>query len=637
MSVARRGRMGRAARGLGWGLLLGLCAGGALLNVSCSDPAESADDQAPPFFFSLEAPTPRILVAGSQLLVRGNGLVSQARYRASAHGQVRGEAVSLQFEVQLIDEQRLSLRVDPQVHRALPEGDFEGQLQVEGQLGEASGLQHVPLQLTIAHRLNPTLRSVDTLVFPATPLTLQGSALLDGEEGHSQLELRGQFVREVDGHRQNVELSSEGLRPDQPLDGWAREGGQIHVGLSWFGHQPGQFTGEVRVVNEGLGWRAEGPWQPASLYLLPPAVESLPLSEGSRGQKIPIEGKGFLGGAEGGHTTLRLDGQFTARDGEVVALGPEGLEISPLWLSGEQLTFVMRVRYDALCESSDLGARAGTLEGYITPITSHAGQAVEGERVPILFDILPTKQVVFLRFLPSFTESLRVFGLRNVSAQVRDQIVRVVQRDYQGINVELRLSQPEDFLDYAIVEIGGPDPNEQQLFGLDNTTGIDRCNERLDDLLAGRNADNENSYGGIFVESFLQFSAKYGQRNALNAEVLHDGRTAGETFDDLFEPLIQAPVEAGRFPGGERDKLIEEAIRVLGNLVGNTVSHELGHSLGLPVEPGCGPYHTEAGPRQLMDCGVDRPFSERAELIPGSQAEWNPEDRMYLERILPLY
>ena len=82
--------------------------------------------------------------------------------------------------------------------------------------------------------------------------------------------------------------------------------------------------------------------------------------------------------------------------------------------------------------------------------------------------------------------------------------------------------------------------------------------------------------------------------------------------------------------------VIRRAIHTLGNLVGNTATHEIGHSLGLPRAPECGAYHNAAGDRQIMDCGADRPFEERAELTPGSNAVWTPENRRYLEEILPL-
>ena len=113
-------------------------------------------------------------------------------------------------------------------------------------------------------------------------------------------------------------------------------------------------------------------------------------------------------------------------------------------------------------------------------------------------------------------------------------------------------------------------------------------------------------------------------------------RTAGQIFDEIFDPVINSEVVPGEYPGGPRHAAIDRAIRTMGNLVGNTVTHEIGHSLGLPVAPGCGQYHNSPGPRQIMDCGVDRPFSERAELEPGSHAVWTLENREYLEQTLPL-
>ncbi len=169
-----------------------------------------------------------------------------------------------------------------------------------------------------------------------------------------------------------------------------------------------------------------------------------------------------------------------------------------------------------------------------------------------------------------------------------------------------------------------PDPNAQQLFGLDNTSGLDRCNERLDDNLAGRNADSAGAYGGIFVESFLQLSPAAGAENPL----------AHPLFDEIFQPVIRKPAELADL-GGDRDAEIRRAVLTLGNLVGNTTSHEIGHSLGLPQLPGCGEFHTAPGDRQIMDCGLDRPFEERAELGPEWQATWSPEDVEYLRRILP--
>ena len=100
---------------------------------------------------------------------------------------------------------------------------------------------------------------------------------------------------------------------------------------------------------------------------------------------------------------------------------------------------------------------------------------------------------------------------------------------------------------------------------------------------------------------------------------------------------MERPALASELVEGPRRAEIQRAIDALGSLVGNTLSHEIGHSLGLSrAVNGCGPYHNAAGPRQLMDCGQDRPFIERAGLDPEGPATWTPENLSYLQQILPL-
>ena len=67
---------------------------------------------------------------------------------------------------------------------------------------------------------------------------------------------------------------------------------------------------------------------------------------------------------------------------------------------------------------------------------------------------------------------------------------------------------------------------------------------------------------------------------------------------------------------------------------GNTVVHEIGHSLGLSNIDG--EFHNigdNAG--WLMDSGTYRPFNERAEIDGAAPAVFSPNNRSYLERILP--
>ena len=82
---------------------------------------------------------------------------------------------------------------------------------------------------------------------------------------------------------------------------------------------------------------------------------------------------------------------------------------------------------------------------------------------------------------------------------------------YEGIPVEFQTEQPTEFdpAAYAILDVGGPDPNGQGLFGYDNTPGKDIGNLRLHDHVGGANAQGAEDgygYGGVFIESFLYFS-----------------------------------------------------------------------------------------------------------------------------------
>ena len=458
-------------------------------------------------------------------------------------------------------------------------------------------------------------------MFPASPVQIIGDGFIANDEGSTIVELRATYTNQNDGSQSMLEQSGTAVPPDGST---SRDEVSFVFEPAWVGIDPGRVEGEVRVVNEGRGWFSEGDWTPVTLDLLPPAIHSLSTPSASRGEAVRISGQGFLGGGAGGTTTLRLGGKFVLPGGQEVPI--DGLELNPVHESGTSLVFSFRVRYGAGCESNDLGARPGRIDGSMTPTITLDGNTVEGGAMDLLFDILPTKQVVHLDFLPAFTDSLRLFGLRNVSRKVKQRVVKVIRRDYAGINLEIREDAPTDWLDYSIVQIGGPDPNGGQLFGLDNTPDLDHCNQRLDDYLAGRNADSEG-YGGIFVESFLQLSPSLpGNENPL----------AHEEFDAIFESVIDDEVRPDEYPGGPRHDVIDRAIRTLGNLVGNTATHEIGHSLGLPRQPGCTQFHNAAGDRQIMDCGRDRPFEERAELGEDSHAVWTSENRRYLEEILPL-
>ena len=154
--------------------------------------------------------------------------------------------------------------------------------------------------------------------------------------------------------------------------------------------------------------------------------------------------------------------------------------------------------------------------------------------------------------------------------------------------------------------------------------------------MGGKNAETEEqgyyAYGGVFLNSFLMFSPTISQ-----------GKTslASSRFEDIFAAFMPelggVAIAGGEYPGGGRDALIQEAIRVLGNLVGGTVAHEVGHTLGLAMVPGHPEEFHNLGdnPGWLMDAGNYRPFEERSDLDGMGPEIFSPYNHDYMMKILP--
>jgi len=217
--------------------------------------------------------------------------------------------------------------------------------------------------------------------------------------------------------------------------------------------------------------------------------------------------------------------------------------------------------------------------------------------------------------------------------------------------VEFRETKPTDFVDFATIEIGGPDPSGGGKFGYDNTcnNSLRRCKDTdnlfLGDYLGGINAASANEfetpYGGVFIESFDYFSKILTPSN----------QDASDSFDDILKPFMPAlggdPVRGTEWPDGPRSEQIAQAIHMVGSVIGNTIAHEVGHSLGLaffvldrctnPDNCAPGPLHnTVDRENAMMDSGGDRPFEERAELDGLGPARFVEQNRNYLLDILPV-
>jgi len=484
-------------------------------------------------------------------------------------------------------------------------------------------------------------------------VTVQTSGLLSDDEGGTYAQIvEGELrptagePRELDGERVAVEWAG------------SRATGRLRMDPAVFGVQTGEFDATVRLVNQPrLGSEQRGPnthqlrgrIQPSTVAMLDPGGAS-------RGGFVDIQGRGFVSSdADAAYgMVLRYEGTFVPRDGSPAApiadaVQPDGagggsstLERAPERVVAEDtIRQTVWYRVTEARELAGLGRRPGTFDGRITPVLFDAhgeqvGDAWEGE-----FTVEPTKQVMYVKFLPVFSRALEAYGLRNVERPIREKVLETIRDTYAGYHVEVTETRPTRWAAYATIEVGGADPTGTRAFGFDNSfndVAKDTGNLFLADYLGGVNAEAaaefNNPYGGIFLNSFSYFSA----------ELNPDSPGSSDEFDRIFRPFMPAlggtPVAGDEWPDGPRTSAIRAAIDAIGHVVGNTAAHEFGHSMGMtfvqqdttrPTDI----FHNQISGPYLMDGGADRPFAERAEL-PGTQpAGFNERNRAYLDRIIP--
>lgn len=369
-----------------------------------------------------------------------------------------------------------------------------------------------------------------------------------------------------------------------------------------------------------LGATTTSASQAVSVRFLPPDLYAFDPDTASLGRIVSIRGAGFLGGAaRPDETTLvRIDGAFTPLGG---VASPWSMELVPSWASGAdvRLTIETSVVGDALVARL-FGATRGTLEGTATPITIAGTRELTGAPAPFRFTLAAPTQVVLLTFLPGYYESLARFGLAAAEEEIETRILARIGRIYAGYHLEVVTEPPADYDErhHARVEIGGPDPNGNGLFGYDNSPGKDVGNLRLFDRLGGENAETQEDgfpgYGGVFVESLLWWSS----HPDLGQDRPPSSPPADALFDEMFDPVRLRPVTSAELAGdasATRLDEIDRAIRALSSIIGETTSHELGHSLGLaqPFGERTAFHNDSDGDGCLMDRGGDRPLGERAE------------------------
>lgn len=446
-------------------------------------------------------------------------------------------------------------------------------------------------------------------------LVVHGDGFLAPSEGTVTATFDGTFTSDEGGAAEPITDTETVL----PAELYARDRGLLRLTTDLGGVGPGTFDGTVTFESAPIDGDAStsDPVSVSFHFGLPEVLAITPTSA-SLGAFVTLQGAGFLGGADRPDetTSLVLEGMFTPRFGDAAPFGP--VEPVSEFVSGQAVRFTIEtmVTEEGTLISSLFGATRGLFRGTAEVVVGRGSEEVRSGPTEGGFVLGAVKQVVYLRFLPGFYDSLIHFGLGSVASQIEDRIKARIETIYMDYNVEVRLDEPEDFALYAIVEIGGPDPNGTGLFGYDNSPGKDIGNIRLYDEIGGLNAETQSDgsagYGGVFVDSLLFFSSHPDLPGADQSLLEPD-----PLFDEIFDPVRSRPATFAEAEGsGDPDRVaqVERAIRALSSIVGETTSHELGHSLGL-AQP-YGPrdaYHDEGDDEGcIMEPGSSRPLGERA-------------------------
>ncbi len=468
-------------------------------------------------------------------------------------------------------------------------------------------------------------------VFRNEPAVLSGSGFLEPAEGTMVARFSGDFTPE--GGSAAPVAAELPVTQAEPGD---RSRGLVVLGTELGGSLPGTFEGTV-TLEATLAGRVPMATEPfaTTLRFQPPAIFRLEPSAAPLEHVVLVRGGGFLGGDPDELTLVQLSGTFTDPVGGTASIDEE---LVLEWRDGETLAWVLDAEPVGQRLVAPLfGDSEGQFVGTMTPVTLAGATELGGPEAPITLDLTPVTQVVWVRFLPGFYESLPRFGLAAAAGAIEPLVAERIEAIFAPWRVEVRLERPTDVsaAGYATVEIGGPDPNGLGLFGYDNTPGKDVGNLRLFDAIGGENAETQEDgfpgYGGVFVESMLMWSA--------HPEIpLGDvGPEPDPLFDEIFDPVRDEPATAAEVAGsGERGATVSRAVDALASAIGETTAHELGHSFGLAAPFGASTVFHNAGDRDgcLMDSGSARPFGERAAQAGFGVTEVCGESATYLDGIL---
>ncbi len=626
-------------------VLLGLAAVASCASSTASDPGLEG--------LSISKVAPNTVIPGTKIVVKGASFVDEnwGEARLRLVGRAGSTTVDESWPAKFVDFSTLTVAVDAaKVTKLGGNTDFQGDIYVE-YVSAANGDTYKTGTLTQPMRFRQSLTPsptgvVDGVIFVNDQIEVNGDGfLLGGDEGSTVARLTGCFRLDGSSTCSPVGQQEIPLRPRTEL---SRTEASFPFAPTVAGIRPGAFIGKISIVNKHAGGGGEIVADPpidVSYDLVTSQVFSTEPSAASLGQYVFVKGGGFVGGDATTYTELELSGYFNKTGMPPV---PVTLILIPEYVEGRLVRYVLDTE-DELGSSLNLREETGKFTGKITPIIHYANQTVRGVETNTAFDIAPVKQVVYLEFTPSYVEGLRDFGLRAVDNRIRDRIVAVLHRIYEGVNMDIRSTPPTDFALYELVTLTGVDPNNMGLFGYDNTPGKDSGNLRLYDKLGGVNAttqqDGYPGYGGVFLRSLMGFSKHPGS-------FATSVPGADQVFDQIFDPFrpdqdgepvkaadlssnLPALTSGSSCPASDRAGRVQCAVFVLGNLVGGTLGHELGHSLGLANPYAEGFHNSGDAPARLMDSGGDRSFMERAELMGQQPAMFCDEEYQYLRQILP--
>ena len=455
-----------------------------------------------------------VLMPGTPMTVSGSGFLPPELGTQVGRLLVNGNI--LDTPLTFVDEKTLTWAVGSDLLAAVPPGSgvVTGGFTVTRTLSENGSrtATSIPVQFRVETNLTPTIaafESEDQVLFPGDEITVRGADFLLKGEGHTVMVLEGSFVTLVPPETVSVQAVL-------PVTGDTRDTIRFTLTPDVLGIRPGTFQGALTVSNETPDGTRPGTGLPDFTRTVEaPKVVGVSPSVAARGQRISVAGRGFLQTDPfyEATTLIRLEGEFTiAKTSAVLTLaGPTALALFPdAIVSNREMEYILRVTQTPSGELEGLGLLAGGFVGSIIPMLISGPEMILGQGVNFTLQVAPQRQIVFIKFLPGFSTTMLEMGMGVVETQVRSRVLEVVNRDYAGVNIEFRGSRPDDFVEYSIIEVGGADPNQAGLFGLDNTKGKDVGNLRFNDVIGGTNAETAEqgyyAFGGVFVRSFFQLS-----------------------------------------------------------------------------------------------------------------------------------